>query len=453
MSRNIPFPHQNVAVYAPFDPIYNEYNLDTYNLARPMVGGTAPGVRENYAMQHGRYLAGLGMTHFDSPRNYPDKALDELESEDDTFGSGIFDSEGTTTVNKTMGIFEDHYNIPGWIGREVLFAVSQEVADITNGAAVVTVPSGGMSYIDRGLIPQYYDQFAPTLKRPEYRPPPPTGRGDTYVDLNPFPAPWPPQQLVPSGVAQPGALMTRIPNLPPVQTQFPPVVEYVPPMHMPRPLPQRPLPPGLGPRPTPSYPSSSTSTLPVRPSGPGYTQVPAPSDVSFSPVPTTTTMTPDQGFSPAPANTLLSPDSGISIQAANQTPSMQTRQLPSNQFAPIGWNAPALPPRMSGMGAFPAFVGGGVPEYPGHRPVGKQYITNVDVFSEPPGGYRFPHVPFRTTDRSVGFVSTVNVGVPRQGTARAVGSADGSSPGIGTYAFAGLLVGAAAAMIYGVTKK
>jgi len=82
---------------------------------------------------------------------YRDTVLQQLEQEEDSFGSGIFDQTGRdATSNADLGVFASNYSLPGYIAREVPFTVSREIQDITDDAAVVTVPGGGLTYIERG---------------------------------------------------------------------------------------------------------------------------------------------------------------------------------------------------------------------------------------------------------------------------------------------------------------
>ncbi len=82
---------------------------------------------------------------------YRDNLLQQLEAEEDSSGSGIFDGDGRqATSNANMGVFSSNYSLPGYVSREVPFTVSREVQDITDDAAVVTIPAGGLNYIERG---------------------------------------------------------------------------------------------------------------------------------------------------------------------------------------------------------------------------------------------------------------------------------------------------------------
>jgi hypothetical protein len=124
----------------------------------PFIGQINPYTLARYQAAHGRYLSGMGSTQGlgmnpnegDAEFVHEDLML-ELERDDDVYGSGIFDKPGRAdTIHSTLGVFGDHPSVPGYIGREVQFAVSQEVHDVANGADLVTVPAGGMAYVERG---------------------------------------------------------------------------------------------------------------------------------------------------------------------------------------------------------------------------------------------------------------------------------------------------------------
>lgn len=104
---------------------------------------------------YGRNLAGMGSVEGVGSSagvdpSYQNKAIYELEKEDDSFGSGIFDPAGRTgTSNPDMGVFSSSYDLPGYIARSVPFTVSKDVRDINSGADVVYIPAGGMAYVER----------------------------------------------------------------------------------------------------------------------------------------------------------------------------------------------------------------------------------------------------------------------------------------------------------------
>jgi hypothetical protein len=123
----------------------------------PLIGQDNPYTIARYEREHGRYLSGLGSEGLGMNPNEGDAEFEhedltlELERDDDVYGSGIFDKPGRSdTIHSTLGVFGDHPSVPGYVGREVEFAVSQEVHDVANGADIVVVPAGGMAYVERG---------------------------------------------------------------------------------------------------------------------------------------------------------------------------------------------------------------------------------------------------------------------------------------------------------------
>lgn len=149
-------------------PLY----ADSYAIRRlALLGQVNPRTRERMRAQHGRYLSGLGAespsgrTGYDP--TYQNQQLYALEEQDDTYGSGVFDPGGRPgTSNSNMGILASHYSLPGYVARDVPFTVSQDVSDITDDAEVVTVPGGGLSYIERrGKLQR------PAILGPTWRPP------------------------------------------------------------------------------------------------------------------------------------------------------------------------------------------------------------------------------------------------------------------------------------------
>jgi hypothetical protein len=140
----------------PYDPL---------NLGLPGTGQLSPIAYERLMMQGGRYLSGLGQAPHDGPEENPMDptiyALDdepdwrdslpfELQDDDDSVTSGIFDGDGTASTNVDMGVFADHWAIPGYIARNPPFYINPEVQDITADAIVLEVPAGGMAYLEKG---------------------------------------------------------------------------------------------------------------------------------------------------------------------------------------------------------------------------------------------------------------------------------------------------------------
>lgn len=126
---------------------------DALNPAGGTTGEINPTIRRSINMQYGRQLAGLGASEgHPGDSSYEDDTLSRLETDDDVVGSGVFDAPGwSATVHPTLGVFQDHPNVPGYIDREIPFRASKEVESIPGGAQVVVVPGGGMTYGGRLL--------------------------------------------------------------------------------------------------------------------------------------------------------------------------------------------------------------------------------------------------------------------------------------------------------------
>jgi hypothetical protein len=134
------------------------YPPDKWVQERTVRGQINPTEEERLRRMDGRYLSGLGESPDglgaddhggvigDDP-NYPNGELSALEKQDDSYGSGIFGPYDDYTANKDMGIFASTYAVPGYVGREVPYAVSRDVSDISEGGEVVYVPGGGLSYV------------------------------------------------------------------------------------------------------------------------------------------------------------------------------------------------------------------------------------------------------------------------------------------------------------------
>lgn len=173
-----------------YGPLYAREYFDR-NLAHIINSGpkTVATMRKKY----GRYLAGLGNEDMSGQVGYDpayqERHVYDLEKEDDTFGSGIFDPGGRGgTTNANMGIFAGHYSLPGYAARDVPFTVSKDVTDITDDADVVSVPAGGMAYVeDRGRLVGAAPG-GPTW-RPEIQPPGWTRYDQPYVDMEGEPVP------------------------------------------------------------------------------------------------------------------------------------------------------------------------------------------------------------------------------------------------------------------------
>ena len=155
-----------------YSPIYARSYADR-NLAHLISSNpyTVASMKKTY----GRYLSGFGSEDMSGSvgydPQYQGQHVYDLEKEDDTFGSGIFDPKGRGgTANANMGIFAGHYSLPGYVARDVPFTVMQDVTDITDDAAVVSIPGGGMFYIeDRGKLMRAAG--TPPTWRPAIQPP------------------------------------------------------------------------------------------------------------------------------------------------------------------------------------------------------------------------------------------------------------------------------------------
>jgi len=157
---------------------------DLYNANQGNRGETSWNTRERLDMEHGRRLAGFG--DYDGDSSYDDGELRRLEKSDDTYGSGIFDAAGSKpTVHPDLGVFQDHPNIPGYIGREVQFLPSKEVKSIPSGADVIVIPGGGMSWGGRIIPSGMMGQKVPYRYGSAIKPPPGVPRGKASVPTTP----------------------------------------------------------------------------------------------------------------------------------------------------------------------------------------------------------------------------------------------------------------------------
>ncbi len=190
------------------------------------IGQVAPSKERTWAMQHGRYLAGLGSnaTQPASAAKEDDYSL-SLELDDDVYGSGIFDPSGRVpTVHKDLGVFADHPSLPGYIEREVQFSVSKDISDITSGADVVVVPAGGMTYQEQNRFPVPFDQTGPTPCPPQVAFAPASAREDVYAALTPqekFASTYKPSPVLRVGAPQSSKLV-------PATVSFPVGADYTP---------------------------------------------------------------------------------------------------------------------------------------------------------------------------------------------------------------------------------
>jgi len=172
-------------------------------------GQVSPHVQRRLAPYYGRYLSGLGQEESMEKRTPPSAPMEKKnlpaglieddeevfyedvdrvyadESMDDVLGSGIFDpAHRQGTANVDAGVFASNYSLPGYIARETPFTVNEDVTDLPSDgeAQVVTVPGGGMAYIERygrlvGPPP------APKKLIPQRLPAAPTGRMQPYARM------------------------------------------------------------------------------------------------------------------------------------------------------------------------------------------------------------------------------------------------------------------------------
>ncbi len=182
-------PFQYPANYAEqryYGPMWDE---DPISKNLWQTGSLNPTRRLRELQFHGRALTGVPMNGLGGPTyrvggdsKYNDSdATKAREEMDDVYGSGIFDEGGRgPTVNPELGIFGDNPSIPGFIGREVQFAVSTEVAD-ANGRPIVVVPGGGLFYAEQRGKPVDPQIRGPVPPKPPWAPSVPTGRMQPYA--------------------------------------------------------------------------------------------------------------------------------------------------------------------------------------------------------------------------------------------------------------------------------
>lgn len=128
-------------------------NPDPISRELALTGQLNPVYAKEQAMVDGRFLSGLGTTELTNSDEVMEDHADVkmMEEQDDVLGSGIFDFfRRPATANPDLGVFEAHYSIPGPHAREVPFTVNREITDITSGADVVGIPSGGLNYVEHG---------------------------------------------------------------------------------------------------------------------------------------------------------------------------------------------------------------------------------------------------------------------------------------------------------------
>lgn len=168
-----------------YEPLYG----DALAQQIPHLGGSNPATVERMRKNYGRYLSGFsgespdGAVGYD-PR-YQGQEVYDLEGEDDTFGSGIFDPEGRGgTSNPDLGVFASHDSLPGYIARDVPFTVQNDVTNITDNAAVVSVPGGGMFYVEKEGRLGGAAIMGPTWRPPQIEPAGHTRYDQGYAFMN-----------------------------------------------------------------------------------------------------------------------------------------------------------------------------------------------------------------------------------------------------------------------------
>jgi hypothetical protein len=180
-------------VFAPPDQIHEGPIQDMSQQPLPrqgLIGQLNPYDQHRLAMQQGRWLSGV--EQMEQPQEHVEwrdedwgaEGVYDLEEQDDSFGTGIFDPPRRPgTSNTDAGVFASHYSLPGYLAREKWFEVSPEVSDATTGGAVVVVPAGGMAYVEEGGVP-VEPRGGVIPPKPRYRPAPPTGRDQPYARLS-----------------------------------------------------------------------------------------------------------------------------------------------------------------------------------------------------------------------------------------------------------------------------
>lgn len=172
--------------YGPMiDPDPVSRYLDTTGQLNPIIA-------RQLKAEHGRYLSGVDDMTEGNAMNPDDDSLErdqhrdvyDAEDNDDVLGSGIFDPyDRPGTANTNTGVFTSHYSLPGYLAREVPFTTSTDVTDLTDDASIVSVPGGGMAYVEGYGHLLGPASFGPQPPSPYLRPAPPTSRDQGYVSL------------------------------------------------------------------------------------------------------------------------------------------------------------------------------------------------------------------------------------------------------------------------------
>lgn len=158
--------------------VVTPYAPEPWIRLQAMRGQINPTYQERERMVHGRYLSGFGTyneNQDDAKWSRGHQAmLTDMAREDDSYGSGIFDPPGSSpTANANTGIFESDYALPGYIGREVPYAVSRDVVDVQDLGPMVYIPAGGLY--------AHAEPTGPTPRGPEMMPTPTACTGLTHT--------------------------------------------------------------------------------------------------------------------------------------------------------------------------------------------------------------------------------------------------------------------------------
>lgn len=408
-------------VYVPTPPFPGEPTRYCVNLIRYKLGQVSPRTQERWNMAHGRHLAGLGGNETEQPWDpeFRSEAMEQLEAEDDVHGSGIFDSYGRApTVNHELGVFADHPSLPGFIDREVQYAVSKDIYDITSGADVVTVAGGGMSYQERGGLPVPFDWQGRKPLPPPRALPPPTSRTQGYVSLLPQapspvgPARQPVFRPLPGGARRGPVKASPVLRLPtgPARAPFVPV-----PMATGREIPMRALP-------TVALPSAT---------GARGLQVPMLAPFSRLPM----SVVPQPIMSRGTAQVAM-PSVMLGVSSPRLLPMSVSPQV-------VGRTSTVMTgvPGQAVAAATPTTL----------LPSAASAMIAAAVAAAKPAVIRTPAPSFTVSAYGPPAQPSAVATKPLV-SARGLGADDSAAPGWGTYLFAGLLVGSAAAMFFGATK-
>ena len=278
-----------------------EYDPDPISSQMAITGQLNPVIERRFAAQDGQYLSGVDGMNGNDPNVHENliertehKEVYDLEQQDDTLGSGIFDPYNRPgTANTNTGVFTTHNSLPGYLAREIPFVVSNDVTDLTDDASIVSVPGGGMAYVEadgRLKGPAAHGMPPP---HPQLVPPPPTGRDQTYVDLTPhMPTGWDVDSLLrsaefptgpidpaPGGMLLPNGPMPPMPNgeltLRPVPTPGGGANYHAPGAPAPQPAPSLQV---------PTVPGAAPAALARRPNTPAFPGTPgSPANYRFPP--------------------------------------------------------------------------------------------------------------------------------------------------------------------------